>query len=91
MNKPTIIVIGEANKPQPVKKPIEVKYLLANDRSFVRHSNLKGEGFQYIELICRRYIRNDIECPDLIFCYSDPERRHEGVMFLGKWNDGVLE
>lgn len=93
MNTPKIIVIGQTKKSRPVKKPIRVKYLLTIERKFIPHSSIAKEGYNYIELVCRNYIRREDEYGplDLIFCYDHPNKRGEGCLFLGNWNDGVIE
>ena len=42
--------------------------------------------WQFIELICKNYVNN----VDLMFAYNDPNKRHLGSLYIGRWNDGVV-
>ena len=87
------IVLGETKVKEQKKKPIQfVKQLLNSsvntDDSFRIDMNYVEPGeFDYIELVCPR--RTNIEEYDIMFAY-DGDRREEGVLFLGFWNDGVV-
>lgn len=87
------IVLGKDNSVQPAKKPIQfVKQLLNSsvntDDAFRIGMNYVEPGeFDYVELVCPR--RTNIEEYDIMFAY-DEDRREEGVLFLGFWNDGVV-
>lgn len=80
------IVIGESSNKKP--KPIEITkylntYLSIESNIDIVHS---PRNFRYAELICKHY---DGEV-DLMFFYNDPYFRNEGILALGKWNDGVV-
>ena len=47
----------------------------------------KPHDWNYIELICNDYVRG----LDLMFAYDCPEMRHCGNLYLGHFNDGVVE
>lgn len=46
-------------------------------------------GYKYVELICRNYDKTDNGF-DLMFAYDDPSDRGDGVLFVGRWNDGKV-
>lgn len=48
---------------------------------------IKPNTFNYIELICSNYASGN----DLMFAYGDPSERYKGILFIGKWNDGVVD
>jgi len=78
-----ITIIGEETRN---KKPIELKLLLCDDLSF-DESPCKGDNYSNIELICRNYGVKGLF--DLIYAYDSD--RNKGYLYLGHWNDGVLE
>lgn len=87
-----VIVLGEA-KPQKRLKPIEFRSLLncvevnRSDEAIVKTSEDKPSYYKYIELICCNYQAG----LDLMFAYNDPEDRGTtGVLYIGKFNDGVV-
>ena len=79
-----VIILGE----QPEKKelkPIEFEKVLSFDISFkFTTAYITPERWENIELICKNYQNT---C-DLMFAYDD--NRHEGILFLGHFNDGVV-
>ena len=80
------IVIGE-NKKKDLK-PIEIEAYLDSFLNIISNSNCihSAKDFAYAELICRSY--NVIE--DIMFFYNDPNKRNEGILVIGKWNDGIV-
>lgn len=56
------------------------RILRADDRIKIPHQ------YQYIELICKNYSMG----LDLMFAYTDPLNRSDGVMYAGKFNDGIV-
>jgi hypothetical protein len=82
------IVIG---KPQVETglKPITVRaYLYTTGESVEHASNIYSAlQFNFVELICRNYSKGT----DLMFAYNDPNKRSEGTLYIGEWNDGVIE
>lgn len=88
MKTPNIIILGEKEESK-LKKPIEFIKGLLSDGTFGRALADKPRYYNYIELIARNY--GGSESFDLIFCYDNPSARHDGVLYLGHWNDGVAE
>lgn len=78
------IVLGE--QPTEVKKkPIEFVKALNSFCELVNTNSIPAE-FENIELISKPY--SEIS-GDMMFAYNNS--RSEGVLFFGKWNDGVVE
>jgi len=44
-------------------------------------------SYNFIELICRDYMLGS----DLMFAYNDPNDRSDGRLYIGNYNDGVVE
>ena len=86
------IIIGANNSPEPTKKPIQFKKVLGVGSSdyVVGDSCLKPIAYRYVELICKDYTYEFSDASDLMFAYDDPNCRHKGILFMGKWNDGVV-
>lgn len=82
------IVIGEKHTKRK-KAPIELHGSLTEDMELSMNKHNKPSDFAYIELICENYGMGDNT--DLIFAYDNPNDRSGGVLFYGKWNDGVVE
>lgn len=87
----TTIVIGEGMPPKKLM-PIVFQRALNNVRSIgssnaVTEAGSRPNRYEYIELICKDYQQG---C-DLMFAYYDPFKRQEGILYIGKWNDGVVE
>lgn len=83
------IVIGEQNKVS-ANKPIEfLSFIEVNSRKDVDVNTdiLQPNHWKYIELICKDYAAG----LDLMFAYDEPLRREKGTLYLGRWNDGVVE
>jgi hypothetical protein len=82
------IVLGE--QPNPVnKKPIEFFSLISlidNDNVEVDDAKTKPHYWKYIELICKGYAPN----LDLLYAYNDASNRCDGILIIGRWNDGVV-
>jgi hypothetical protein len=78
------IVIGE-HKDEGAKKLIEFVYLVnpieRDDVVSLPHQ------WNYIELICKDFASG----LDLLFAYNDASERGEGILILGRWNDGVVK
>ncbi len=89
MKTPKIIIVGE--REQQSKKPMQfLKGLSVGGQISDIHVE-KPTDYSYIELIARNYGTFGNKSFDLIFCYNDPNKRESGVLFLGNWNDGVIE
>lgn len=52
----------------------------------ITNANASPRAYKTIELICKNYSYE----VDLMFAYNDPNKRHEGVLYLGHWNDGIV-
>ena len=79
-----VIVIG---KPEKGKTKTAIEF-----QSFL-NSNLKTDDpeyspsdYKYIELICKDYALGF----DLMFAYNDPNERSYGELYIGHFNDGVV-
>lgn len=84
------IIIGET-KSESQKKPIEFVKCLSKDLRLLQGIKEVSQPHEwsYIELICSGYSFKD--GLDLMFAYDDPSGRGSGYLYLGKWNDGVVE
>jgi hypothetical protein len=89
MKTPKIIIVGEKGEPES-KKPMQFLKAILADGLLSDVQVDQPTDFNYIELIARNYGTFD-QPFDLIFCYDDPNKREEGVLFLGNWNDGVIK
>lgn len=93
----TIVIGSESQVPAP-KKAIKFVKLLTDeiilDECFDRPKNYK-----FVELICLNYGKTeelnyekiDDESVDLMFAYNDKDERSTGALYIGHWNDGVVE
>lgn len=82
------IVIGKTEPPKNLI-PIEFLYCLNNLARAIVTTKTKPKEFKFIELISNN---NGFDLSlDLMFAYDDPQRRDKGLLYLGKWNDGVVE
>ncbi len=86
-----IIVVGEPDSKEPIKKPIKVLKVLDSrlNTEEVYEPTARNElrKAKYIELIAKNYIAGH----DLIFVYDDPKNRGMGTLYIGNWNDGVIK
>ena len=83
------IVIGEKNKAS-ANKPIEfLSAIEVNGRKNVDVNTdiIQPNQYNYIELICKDYAAG----LDIMFAYDDPNCRDSGALYIGRWNDGVVE
>lgn len=90
MKTPKIIIIGQKGESEP-KKPIEFVKGLLSDGTLGLIEVDKPTDYNYIELITRDYGDLKGKSFDLIFCYDKPDERQNGVLYLGYWNDGIVE
>lgn len=81
-----IIVIGEENKTESYKKSIKLISFWSHPREIGFDSEAKPCEYNYVELVAKEYFAG----LDLIFCYNEPNRRGDGCLFIGHWNDGVI-
>jgi hypothetical protein len=79
-----VIVIGKTEK-KKTKTAIEFQSFLNTNLNinFGAHS---PSSYKYIELICKDYAHGF----DLMFAYNDPNGRSFGVLYIGHFNDGVV-
>ena len=90
------IVIG---KEQCQSKVIPIKFLYQLDTNCTEITAVRGTGamiqaWNYIELICPNYNLSGMKSADrydLMFAYDHPDNRCTGTLFIGQWNDGVVE
>lgn len=70
------------------KLPIRFLYLLNYHGEILEPIELKPADYENIKLICKNYLRYDENDLDLIFAWdSNP---NNGVLYLGKFNDGIV-
>lgn len=81
-----VIVLGGNNK-ETKKKPIEFIKILRCDGT-LEPSAFSPNYFSFIELIVRGYNSCDL---DLMFAYDSEKDRESGLLYLGHFNDGVVE
>lgn len=90
MKKTQTIIIGDESEKRKKKlKPITVSYLFHQDFSLAPTTCAsESNQWKFLELICRNYDGNGT---DLIFAYDYPDQRGDGTLYIGQWNDGVVE
>jgi hypothetical protein len=79
-----VIVIGKPEKGK-AKTAIEFQSFL-NSRLKIDNGAYSPSHYKYIELICKDYALGF----DLMFAYDDPNERSFGVLYIGHFNDGVV-
>jgi hypothetical protein len=79
-----VIVIGKPEKGK-TKTAIEFQSFL-NTNLNIDGSAYSPSHYKYIELICKDYALGF----DLMFAYKDPNERSFGVLYIGHFNDGVV-
>lgn len=79
-----VTILGEATPEQKELKPIELKFLIAEDGKLIE-LNHKPSEWKNIELICMNYNCCKL---DLMFAYDN--ERQAGNLYLGRFNDGVV-
>jgi hypothetical protein len=70
------------------KKPIKFFSSLRGSLEFNHDVGHKPSDFNYVELIAPNYTS---EGRDLMFAYDDPNDRSRGLLYVGYWNDGVVD
>ena len=85
INMTKTIVLGESELKN--LKPIEFKAHMNHNFEVKRGDNYDPSRSKYLELICKSYNGNS----DLMFAYNDPNKRSEGLLYVGYWNDGVVK
>jgi len=79
-----VTILGEANTEQKKLKPIEFVKTLNGNHSFI-DATFSPSKWDNIELIQRKFYDFD-----LMFAYSI-DGRDNGLLYLGHFNDGVVE
>ncbi len=79
-----VIVIGKSEK-KKAKTAIEFLSFL-DTRLEIDNGAYSPSHYKYIELICKDYALGF----DLMFAYNDPNYRSCGVLYIGHFNDGVV-
>jgi len=72
---------------QPKKKPIVLKYFLNYDKIIEKVITSRPKDFNYVELLVKEYLLDT----DLIYCYLNADNKGDGTLYLGQWNDGIVE
>ncbi len=85
----TGVSVEDTPKYEPI--PIEFHKLLSVNGNFVETRDAPI-SYNFVELICLNYSdKLDPYCRDLMFAFDDPKNREAGTLFLGRWNDGIVE
>jgi hypothetical protein len=85
------IVLGEQPPKKTELKPIKFCRTLVEDGTVERTPGDASKSYKFLELVSREYgTDNDGEPFDLIFAYQNPQERGLGILYLGQWNDGVV-
>lgn len=88
MKTKTKVIDLTQHKPDTELKPITFEYMVnftePRDNSLIEATDLPSD-FDNIELISRDY---QDDC-DVMFAY-DNDKRNDGILFFGKFNDGVV-
>ncbi len=79
-----VIVIGKPEKGK-TKTAIEFQSFLDTTLQ-IDFGAYSPSHYKYIELICKDYALGF----DLMFAYNDPNYRSCGVLYIGHFNDGVV-
>ena len=79
------IIVGESEHKE--QKPIEYKMHMSHNFELKSGAGYDPSQSKYIELICKRYNGHS----DLMFAYNDPNKRSDGLLYVGHWNDGVVK
>jgi hypothetical protein len=89
-----INIIGKHQQDKVKKIPIEFKYALnqvkSNYPDILRPTTTREDSpkdYNFIDLICKNYLSG---C-DLMFAYNLADKRELGVLYIGYFNDGVVE
>jgi hypothetical protein len=80
-----VTIIGKQQS-EKTKTAIEFQSFL-NTNLNIDGSAYSPSHYKYIELICKDYALGF----DLMFAYNDPNERSFGVLYIGHFNDGVVE
>lgn len=81
-----VIILGQEPKEEKKLKPIEFVKFLSRKLSLEDQPTYGAKDWDNVELICKRYTTKY----DLMFVYDDNDREN-GILYLGHFNDGVVE
>ena len=84
------IVIGETRSSKGYKYIKFLSVLPSENHSTLQFSTAvyaPSSAYDYVELVCPKY--NGVH--DIMFAYDHPDDRATGCLYLGYWNDGVVE
>jgi hypothetical protein len=81
----TQVIVIEKPEKGKTKTAIEFRSFL-NTSLKISDAPYSPSHYKYIELICKDYA---LGC-DLMFAYNDPNGRSFGDLFIGYFNDGVV-
>jgi hypothetical protein len=79
-----VIVIGKPEKGK-TKTAIEFQSFLDTTLQ-IDNGAYSPSHYKYIELICKDYALGF----DLMFAYNDPNGRSFGALYIGHFNDGIV-
>lgn len=79
------IILSEEDRGKTNLKPIELVSIVGSDG--ITDADFDATDFKVIELVVRGAI--DFERMDLMLCYD--HYREDAGLYLGHWNDGVVE
>lgn len=80
------------NRAVPPIKPIKFGFALSpNDMSQWDENKVVPNQYAFVELICKNYLSRTNVHRDLMFAYDLESERERGCLYLGSWNDGVVE
>lgn len=84
MTKTIVLGASYINNNKPIEFFTQLNIIDSDD---VEVENVDNEphDWNYIELICKECAPN----LDLMFAYDDVDARRNGVLIIGRWNDGV--
>ena len=80
-----VIIIGKPEKGK-TKTAIEFRSFLNSELKASDGGTFSPSYYKYIELICKNYALGF----DLMFAYNDPNGRSCGVLYIGHFNDGIV-
>jgi hypothetical protein len=85
-NMTKTIVLGTEH-PEKDKTKIEfVKVLSGLYELEEADSSGTPKDHNYIELVSKGYAQG----MDLMFAYNNPDKRKDGILYIGYWNDGIV-
>jgi len=80
------IILSEIEAEKAPKKPIEFIAHLTSDLQ-IKRAAASPSSFRTVVLICKNYTQKY----DLMFAYNEKPSDNGSTLYLGKWNDGIVE